>query len=133
MQAAAADALATLDDIPVAINHQALNAIRALSADKGEQLVQRVVHAFIDDTPTQLHALRQAIDTTDINVMRRAAHSLKSSSANVGADALSKLCKELEQLGRTESTEGAARLLLEAEREFQAVRRSLSAILVKGV
>ncbi|HEY1151646.1 MAG TPA: response regulator [Pseudoduganella sp.] len=132
MQAANGDALATLE-APVAINHQALNAIRALSADKGEQLVQRVVHAFIDDTPTQLHALRQAIDTTDTNVMRRAAHSLKSSSANVGADALSKLCKELEQLGRTESTEGAARLLLEAEHEFQAVRRSLSAILVKGV
>ena len=38
----------------------------------------------------------------------------------------------LEQLGRTESTEGAARLLLEAEREFQAVRRSLSAILDQG-
>jgi HPt (histidine-containing phosphotransfer) domain-containing protein len=127
----AATALATLD-APVAINHEALNAIRALSADKGERLLQRVVHAFIDDTPGQLHTLRQAIDSVDTGVLRRAAHSLKSSSANVGADALAKVCRELEQLGRTDSTEGAARLLLEAEHEFQAVRRSLSAILVQG-
>jgi signal transduction histidine kinase/DNA-binding response OmpR family regulator len=127
----AATALATLD-APVAINHEALNAIRALSADKGELLLQRVVHAFIDDTPGQLHTLRHAIDSVDTGVLRRAAHSLKSSSANVGADALAKVCRELEQLGRTDSTEGAARLLLEAEHEFQAVRRSLSAILVQG-
>jgi two-component system sensor histidine kinase/response regulator len=131
MQAATGDDLATLE-APVAINHDALNAIRALSADKGELLLQRVLHAFIDDTPTQLHVLRQAIASADTNILRRTAHSLKSSSANVGAEALAKLCRELEQLGRTESTEGAARLLLEAEREFQAVRRSLSAILDQG-
>jgi len=126
-----ATATATLD-APEGINHAALDAIRALSADRGELLLQRVLHAFIDDTPTQLHTLRRAIDSVDAGVLRKAAHSLKSSSANVGADVLAKLCRELEQLGRSESTEGAARLLLEAEQEFQTVRRSLSAFLVKG-
>ncbi|MGO4380792.1 response regulator [Pseudoduganella sp. RAF53_2] len=117
---------------PDGINRQALDAIRALSADHGEILLHRVLHAFIDDTPTHLHMLRQAIDSVDTGVMRKAAHSLKSSSANVGADALAKLCRELEHLGRTDSTEGAANLLMEAEQEFQSVRRSFSAILVNG-
>jgi HPt (histidine-containing phosphotransfer) domain-containing protein len=123
-------ACATLH-VAAGINAQALNAIRALSSDQGEQLLQRVVHAFIDDTPSHLHSLRHAIDAVDTSGMRKAAHSLKSSSANVGADTLASLCKELEHLARTDTTEGAASLLQEAEQEFQSVRDSLSAILVQ--
>jgi len=117
---------------PKRLNGQALNAIRALSDTNGEQLLQRVIQAFIDDTPTQLRVIRQAIQTADAASLRRAAHTLKSSSANVGADALAKLCKELEHLGREETTEGAAPLLHEAGQEFQSVHHSLSAILVHG-
>jgi two-component system sensor histidine kinase/response regulator len=116
----------------VVINRHALDAIRALSADQGEALLQRVLHAYIDDTPNQLHSLRQAIDSVDSGVLRKAAHSLKSSSANVGADALARLCKELEHLGRTDTTDGAAELLAALEREFQCVRESLSTILLEG-
>jgi signal transduction histidine kinase/DNA-binding response OmpR family regulator/HPt (histidine-containing phosphotransfer) domain-containing protein len=123
-------ACATLH-VAAGINAQALNAIRALSNDQGEQLLQRVVHAFIDDTPSHLHTLRHAIDAVDTSGMRKAAHSLKSSSANVGAETLASLCKELEHLARTDTTEGAATLLQEAEQEFQSVRHSLSAILVQ--
>ena len=52
----------------------------------------------------------------------RIAHSLKSASANVGAEALAQLCKEMEQLGRADTTDGAGRLLADMEHEFQAVR-----------
>jgi len=117
---------------PTAINQGALDAIRALSADQGEALLQRVLSAFVDDTPAQLHSLREAVDSDDTSVMRKAAHSLKSSSANVGADALARLCKQMEQLGRAERTDGAADLMRELEQEFQSVRHSLSAIMVKG-
>ncbi|QBE67083.1 response regulator [Pseudoduganella lutea] len=113
------------------INRRALEAIRGLSADKGEVLVQRVLHAFIDDTPIRLASLHEAIATSNAGALRKAAHSLKSSSANVGADMLAQLSREMEQLGRTDTTSGAAALLSTMEREFTAVRDTLTSIFVK--
>jgi HPt (histidine-containing phosphotransfer) domain-containing protein len=49
----------------------------------------------------------------------------------VGAEALAQMCKEMEHLGRTDTTEGASGILTDMEQEFQAVRHSLSAILEK--
>ncbi|MBV6324654.1 response regulator [Duganella violaceipulchra] len=113
------------------INRQALENIRALSATHGDALLERVLHAYLDDTPKHLHTLSQAIGAGNISQMRKAAHSLKSSSANVGADALAQRCKELELLGRNDTTAGAAVLLADMERSFQAVRQALGAILEK--
>jgi HPt (histidine-containing phosphotransfer) domain-containing protein len=49
----------------------------------------------------------------------------------VGAEALAALCKEMEHLGRADTTEGAEAILTDMEQEFQAVRHSLTAILEK--
>ncbi|MEC5163010.1 MULTISPECIES: hybrid sensor histidine kinase/response regulator [unclassified Janthinobacterium] len=113
------------------INRRALDNIRALSTTSGNALVQRVIHAYVDDTPQHFQTLRAAIRELDTGIIRKAAHSLKSSSANVGADGLAHLCKEMEKLGRTDSTEGASDMLTDMEQEFQAVRHSLSALLEK--
>jgi two-component system sensor histidine kinase/response regulator len=114
-----------------AINRHALDNIRALSADRGDALVHKVIAAYVDDTPGHLRTLRQAIAGVDPGKLRKVAHSLKSSSANVGAETLAQMCKEMETLGRTDTTVGAAVILTDMEQEFQAVRHSLSAILEK--
>ena len=115
------------------INLQALDNIRALSPNNGGALLERVLHAFIHDTPAHLHTIRQAITADNTEGMRKAAHSLKSSAANVGADALAQRSKELEQLGRNDTTAGAAPLLADMERSFQAVRQALGALLEKEI
>jgi signal transduction histidine kinase/DNA-binding response OmpR family regulator/HPt (histidine-containing phosphotransfer) domain-containing protein len=113
------------------INLHALDNIRALSPDRGGALVQRVVAAYVGDTPQHLETMRNAIAVLDTGSLRKVAHSLKSSSANVGAEALASMCKDMENLGRADSTEGASGILTDIEQEFQAVRHSLSAILEK--
>ncbi|WP_426342220.1 response regulator [Pseudoduganella sp. S-14] len=128
----AGDVRAPLQAIPAAINPLALDAIRALSAEQGEALLQRVLATFLQDTPRQLAALHEAVAESDPNTIRKTAHSLKSSSANVGADTLARLFRDLEQLARTGQTDGAADLIAQLEREFQCVRHSLSLILPKG-
>jgi signal transduction histidine kinase/CheY-like chemotaxis protein/HPt (histidine-containing phosphotransfer) domain-containing protein len=113
------------------INRVALDNIRALSHDRGDALVQKVIAAYVDDTPQHLKTLRQAIAGQDPNSVRRVAHSLKSASANVGAQKLAQLAKDMEHLGRAETTEGADVILTDMEQEFLAVRHSLSAMLEK--
>jgi len=115
------------------INRQALENIRALSSSNGDALLERVLQAYLDDTPVHLRTIKSAIDSGSTVQMRKAAHSLKSSSANVGADALAQRCREMEQLGRNDTTAGAAALLDEMERSFQAVRQALGAILEKEI
>ena len=112
------------------INARALENIRALSQRGGDALVQKVIAAYVGDTPQHLHTLRQAVGGQDADTVRRVAHSLKSASANVGAETLARLCKDLEQMGRNASVTGAATLLTDMEEEFQAVQQSLNAMLV---
>ena len=114
-----------------AVNRGALDNIRVLSRDGGDELVQKVVNAYMGETPRHLQTLRQAIAGQDAGSVRRVAHSLKSASANVGALHLASLCKELEQLGRADSVAGADRILADMEQEFQSVRHSLHAMLEK--
>jgi CheY-like chemotaxis protein len=113
------------------INRTALDNIRALSREGGDALVQKVIAAYVGDTPQQFQTLRRAIAGADTDSVRKVAHSLKSASANVGAQKLAQLCKEMEHLGRAETTEGASGLLTDMEQEFQAVRHSLTALLVE--
>jgi two-component system sensor histidine kinase/response regulator len=113
------------------INRHALDNIRALNKDHGDALVQKVISAYVDDTPALLQTLRCAIARLDCGKLRKVAHSLKSSSANVGAESLAHMCKEMETLGRSETTKGASAILIDMEHEFQAVRHSLNAIQVK--
>jgi HPt (histidine-containing phosphotransfer) domain-containing protein len=63
--------------------------------------------------------------------MRKIAHSMKSSSANVGAAVLAQMCKEMELLARSGSTEGAAGILADMACEFKAVQDALDTILEK--
>jgi HPt (histidine-containing phosphotransfer) domain-containing protein len=116
------------DDV---INRAALDNIRALSRDGGDALVQKVIAAYVDDTPQHLQTLRRAIAGADASSVRKVAHSLKSASANVGAQKLAQLAREMEHLGRADTTEGASGILTDMEQEFQAVRHSLAALLVE--
>ena len=113
------------------VNRAALEKIRALSRDAGDVLVQKVINAYMGDTPRHLHGLRQALAARAPDHVRRIAHGLKSASANIGAARLALLCRDLEQLGRNGSVDGAASLLADMEREFQSVRESLHALLEK--
>ena len=113
------------------VNRVALDNIRALSRDGGDALVHKVIAAYVGDTPRHLATLREAVEGMDAGSVRRVAHSLKSASANIGAARLATLCKELEQLGRADTVDGADRILTDMEHEFQTVRHSLHAMLEK--
>jgi len=108
------------------LDPRALDAIRALNPERGAQLVARVVQAFLDSAPSQLEALARAVRAGDGGALRGEAHSLKSSSANLGATRLAALARDLEACGREGRLEGTAPLVERARREFERVRASLT-------
>lgn len=65
----------------------------------GDELVHQLFRTFVGHAPTRLGDLRSAATDRDLEALTRAVHSLRSSSAMLGARALSDLAGELEGLG----------------------------------
>jgi len=79
--------------------------------------VVEIIDEYLTDSATLLAALRESSGKD----LRRAAHTLKSTSASVGAGRLAALCSRIEQAGAAD-----ADLLDEAEREHADVRSALA-------
>jgi signal transduction histidine kinase/DNA-binding response OmpR family regulator/HPt (histidine-containing phosphotransfer) domain-containing protein len=109
------------------VNPRALDAIRAMMGTDGDALARKVIRTYLDDTPSGLARMQAAAAAHDADALRKAAHGVKSSSANVGAERLSRLCRDLEMLGREGTTDGAAALLAQVAGEFERVAASLKA------
>ena len=109
------------------IDRQALEPILAMERAGRTGLLRRIVGVYLDDTPAGIQALRSAVDGDDAEAARKAAHGLKSSSANVGALRLSALCREMEEMARGGDLSAAAAKRHEIEREYGRVAMALSA------
>jgi HPt (histidine-containing phosphotransfer) domain-containing protein len=87
--------------------------------------VDELVDTFLDDATTQLAALRAAAAADDADAAVRPAHSLKSSSLNVGATRLAELSRALEADSRSGPVDDLGRRVEEVDAELVAVREAL--------
>lgn len=88
----------------------------------------QLIEAYLSTTPDVLSDLQRAVGMRDSKEVTRTAHSLKSSSAQMGALVLSDLCFKLEQLGNRESLTGLTDLVTEMEAEFLRTTEALKAL-----
>jgi len=103
------------------IDQNALDNIRALQEEGQEDILNKVIKIFLDDSPERLIELRKAVDSGDAPSINRIAHTLKSSCANLGALRLSSLFREMEMMGRRNSILYASELLSQIGVEFKTV------------
>jgi len=89
-----------------AIDRSVLASLRELQEEGEPDIIAEVSGLFIKHAPEKISAIVQATERGDARGLQMAAHSLKSSSAYVGAMRLSALSKELEQMGRSGVMEG---------------------------
>jgi len=108
------------------IDARALDSIRALQHPGGPDLVQRVTSIYLVDTPKTLAQLSEAVERSDGQAVRNAAHSLKSSSASVGAMRLAELSRDMEALGKSNRIAECERSLPALQQEFVRVQKALA-------
>jgi len=109
----------------------ALEAIRSLHREGEPDILPDLIEIFKRESAQFLETIRQAMDREDPETVRKIAHSWKSSSANLGATHLAKLCMEMEQLGRSGHLEPAARILTKVEAELRLVFEALDSEIPK--
>ncbi len=119
----AAAAVERVDSPGEVLDAGALEQLCKAGGDDGAAFVERIIGVFIAEAGRQLEALRSGLAAADARAVRRAAHTLKSSSAAVGAVALNQLCRSIE-FGAAAGALDAVSLL----RVEQAITRTEAAL-----
>ncbi|MEO1306454.1 MAG: response regulator [Pseudomonadota bacterium] len=92
------------DELPqagatTAPDHAALDQLlEVVGGDKAS--LDQLIKSYLDETPGLIKALQTAAETDDLDGVRRAAHSLKSSSKDFGLSKLGELAADLETHAR---------------------------------
>jgi HPt (histidine-containing phosphotransfer) domain-containing protein len=107
------------------IDRSVLASLRELQDVGDPDIISEVGGLFIKHSPDKVNAIMQSVENGDAKGLHMAAHSLKSSSAYVGAMHLSALAKELELMGRSNSLQGAAECAQRLKKEFMLVMAAL--------
>jgi CheY-like chemotaxis protein len=104
----------------------ALDNIQAMQKAGMPDLTVKVIDRYLSHSPKLLGSLRRAAAAGDAPAVQQAAHSLESSSANLGATALAAHCKTVELEARRNKIVPSEAQLLELETEFLAVQDALA-------
>ena len=107
------------------INPEAIQALRELSPDGDGEFLRELIGIFLEDTPKHFAQLEDALARQDAAVMTRAAHTIKGSSGNFGAEQFARLAKDIESAGKAGNIPAAAALIPELERQFEKVAAAL--------
>lgn len=130
--AAVADTSATASPAEPAIDMKVLDQYREFDPSGGLSLAHQIMQVYRDSSGETVQQVGRAIAEGDAETMRRSAHTLKSSSANVGAMALSALFKQLEILGKEARLDEAAPLFDAAQQEYGRVLAEINKLLEKA-
>ena len=108
--------------------HVDLGVIEKLleQAGGGSDLLKSLIRTYLADAPARIAAIREGMVRGDAPAVARAAHALKSASANLGATVLARLCKDLERHCRAGSTDDADDMVRAIGLEFEHVREELA-------
>lgn len=80
-----------------------MTTFEELKRISGEDIIDELIQAFLDEAPIMVGQLKSAFGSGDVDVFRRNAHTLKSNAATFGAEELAALAKDLEHLAREKS------------------------------
>jgi HPt (histidine-containing phosphotransfer) domain-containing protein len=79
-----------------AIHPEKLGKLRSALIKLGPKAFREVISTFLSEAKSRIEQMNQALSQSNLPELRLAAHTLKSSSALVGAVHLSGLCEQLE-------------------------------------
>jgi len=110
-----------------ALDRSVLDKLRELQDDGDPDIIAEVGGLFLEHSPQKVESIMQAAESRDANGLKTAAHSLKSSSAIVGAMRLSEMSRELEMMGQSQALDGAEEKAERLKIEFMRVMMELEA------
>lgn len=107
------------------LDGKTLQSLRQMAGARAKEVLPQIIDNYITEAPQLLQAMRAAVATGDAAALQQAAHKLRSASANLGAIAVSELCKALEVMGGAGTTFGALAGVLQVSAAYETVKAAL--------
>jgi CheY-like chemotaxis protein len=123
----------TADELAATIDESSLDDLRMLADDENPELLADIIDTYLVNAQLQLTELRQAMQVDDFVLVRQVSHSLKSSSAYVGATGLSSLLRALESAASSGEKVTVAELVPRALEVFEIVADRLQQYNSRGL
>jgi signal transduction histidine kinase/CheY-like chemotaxis protein len=111
------------------IDTSVVQAFRNTLGSDADQFLAQLIELYLEETPSLLQLMDAAVTQSDATTMKQSAHTLKSSSASLGAITLSKLFEQLESLGNSQTTAGAREIMAQVESEYERVKTAWQKII----
>ncbi|NET37608.1 MAG: response regulator [Cyanothece sp. SIO1E1] len=108
-----------------AIDESTLQTYLSLMGDDATDLLVSLVNTYLTEAPNLIQAIEVAVHQEDGTALDHSAHTLKSSSAALGAMPLANLCKDLERLGRHDDMAETSDLLALLKLEYEQAKKAL--------
>lgn len=108
------------------LDKRVINNLRLLTAADPDFLSE-LIDIYIVDTLQFLATIRMAIIAHNVTWLRQSIHTLKGSSASIGARTIASLCHELEVLSDPDCMAAASEVLQRIEAEYERVKCALDA------
>ena len=110
------------------LDSAAIDELRELVDEDTPDFLTDLLQSFLEDARQYLSSLATSLKGGDPVGVMAASHTLKSSSANLGASQLSEFCSEIEAIARAHSLIGVAALLEAAQNEFVKVQKEIESL-----
>jgi PAS domain S-box-containing protein len=115
------------DSVPsnAAIDATVIQAFRVEAGENAAEFLTELIDCYLEESPKYLQTMKAAAVNGNALAVLKIAHTLKSSSAALGATKLANLCQELEALGSA----GAMKVMLEKVSQLMAEYKRVEAAL----
>jgi CheY-like chemotaxis protein/HPt (histidine-containing phosphotransfer) domain-containing protein len=113
------------ESAPPVLDRTVLARLQAELGDDEPEIIAELIEMFLADSPQQLASMRAALADGAAEIVQRAAHSLKASSASMGAQRLAAACANVELLARDRQLDEIAASLERLDADYAQAERAL--------
>lgn len=106
-------------------------SLRQLTPPGEPDVLVEILRVFLTDVPRRIDQLKAAWRNGKAADVQRAAHSLKGSSGNIGADALFDVCRQIDERAKTGDL-GIDALISALDLEYGRVEAEIERLLRAG-
>jgi HPt (histidine-containing phosphotransfer) domain-containing protein len=117
-----------MSPLPV-IDLESIENLRALNPGDGDEFLREIIGIYLEDTPQRIAELEESLASGDTARFTRAAHSVKGSSANLGAMAVRGIAEQLEHTSNKQGLGNVADLVVALREQFAVAHAEFTKLL----
>lgn len=112
---------------------QTLESYIPMLGEQWRESLHRIINTYLVEVPEILQKMKSGLGHKNYEEIRQAAHSLKASTAAIGAVSASELCITIETYARENNFNHIQKLVEHLEKHHQNTARQLNEFQVKWI